>query len=299
MEVHGRPGVLLVGLVMALPLVVALPASGGGAARPHSSFSGSLVAIGICPFNYDYDTTGDSYAEVTTRGTLSGFSPSTTYYIYVNSPANGNGPPPNDSAVTSNGEGQLVFSGQDLRIFGPGEGGYPMYKVTNGRHPSEAGVLQYYVSTDPSSGTDPPDQVVYAPPTTLAANPSCNPWVAPGGTTLSNNETTGLRNGNLGLFAPSYQTIGGYQNYQLTYRSPRWPTSRRSEILWQTPRGNDVRLVMQADGNLVLYAGRRAIWATHTDGHPGSHLVLQYDGDLVIRSSTGKILWQTGTHLKQ
>jgi len=218
---RGVRGALLAGSVLVLPVGVAARAEGAGAARPASTYSGSLVATGICPFDYDYDTSGDSYADVATTGTLSGFSPNTTYYMYVNSPANTNGPPPNNAAVTSNGQGQLVFNGQDLHIFGPGEGGYPMYKVTSGRHPSETGVLQYYVSTDPGSETDPPDQVVYAPPTTLTVNPSCNPWVAPGGTTLSNNETTGLSNGDVGLFAPPYQTIGGYQNYQLTYRNPR------------------------------------------------------------------------------
>jgi len=56
---------------------------------------------------------------------------------------------------------------------------------------------------------------------------------------------------------------------------------------------------MQHDGNLVLYAGARAIWATHTNGHPGSRLVLQFGGDLAIRSIAGKLLWETRTRVRR
>jgi len=39
---------------------------------------------------------------------------------------------------------------------------------------------------------------------------------------------------------------------------------------------------MQTDGNLVLYSGSKAIWATMTNGYPGAYLSLQDDGNLVV-----------------
>jgi hypothetical protein len=54
--------------------------------------------------------------------------------------------------------------------------------------------------------------------------------------------------------------------------------------------------LMQGDGNLVLYtAGNVPIWATNTFGHNNSSLVMQDDGNLVIYSSTSVPLWATST----
>jgi hypothetical protein len=54
--------------------------------------------------------------------------------------------------------------------------------------------------------------------------------------------------------------------------------------------------VMQADGNLVVYApGPHALWASKTAGHRGSGLVLQDDGNTVICDADGHPLWATDT----
>ncbi|MFJ1752284.1 glycoside hydrolase domain-containing protein [Kitasatospora sp. NPDC088134] len=61
------------------------------------------------------------------------------------------------------------------------------------------------------------------------------------------------------------------------------------------------RLVMQADGNLVLY--RRSdggvLWSSNTWGNPGAYAVMQPDGNLVVyragRSDPGGALWSTNT----
>ncbi|GAA4683830.1 hypothetical protein GCM10025780_31990 [Frondihabitans cladoniiphilus] len=58
------------------------------------------------------------------------------------------------------------------------------------------------------------------------------------------------------------------------------------------------RLVLQGDGNLVLYSSSgAALWFTGTDGNgAGAHLALQTDGNLVLYSASGRALWNTGPH---
>lgn len=51
------------------------------------------------------------------------------------------------------------------------------------------------------------------------------------------------------------------------------------------------QLVLQSDGNLVLYSEGRAIWATYTVGHPNSRLVMQSDGNLVLYAQGGQPVW--------
>lgn len=52
--------------------------------------------------------------------------------------------------------------------------------------------------------------------------------------------------------------------------------------------------VMQGDGNLVVYAGGVPLWHAHTYGNPGARLVLQDDGNAVVYSA-GQALWSTNT----
>lgn len=55
--------------------------------------------------------------------------------------------------------------------------------------------------------------------------------------------------------------------------------------LWasNTQGGRAQRCIMQPDGNLVLLLRNdQPVWATNTGGKPGSFLVLQNDGNLVI-----------------
>lgn len=56
------------------------------------------------------------------------------------------------------------------------------------------------------------------------------------------------------------------------------------------------KLVMQPDGNLVLYdKSGRALWNTHTNGNNGDYLTLQTDGNLVTYSSSNSALWSSNT----
>jgi len=56
--------------------------------------------------------------------------------------------------------------------------------------------------------------------------------------------------------------------------------------------------IMQGDGNLVIYAptGRNPIWSSDTWHDPGSWLVVQDDGNVVIYRPDGLALWATGTN---
>ncbi|WP_436536220.1 hypothetical protein [Actinoplanes sp. HUAS TT8] len=68
--------------------------------------------------------------------------------------------------------------------------------------------------------------------------------------------------------------------------------------MWQTGtsgRGGN-SLVMQADGNLVLYdAAGVTVTSTRTDGHDGAVLVLGADGSLRI-DYNGGTLWRAPRH---
>lgn len=63
-----------------------------------------------------------------------------------------------------------------------------------------------------------------------------------------------------------------------------------------TAGSRSAALVMQTDGNLVLYddAGR-AVWHTHTHGNPGAGLRVENDGRVVVYSPAMRPLWTSDT----
>lgn len=54
-------------------------------------------------------------------------------------------------------------------------------------------------------------------------------------------------------------------------------------------------LVLQSDGNLVLYQGSTPLWASGTNGLPVTRCSMQTDGNLVLYSSNGTPYWHTNT----
>jgi hypothetical protein len=55
-------------------------------------------------------------------------------------------------------------------------------------------------------------------------------------------------------------------------------------------------LVMQSDGNLVLYiTGGRSVWSSKTSGQTGDHAVMQTDGNLVLYDASNQAIWSTNT----
>jgi murein DD-endopeptidase len=59
--------------------------------------------------------------------------------------------------------------------------------------------------------------------------------------------------------------------------------------------GNNWRLAVQSDGNVVTYNGAASSWQTKTSGNSNTYLTLQNDGNVVVYSSANKPLWQSGT----
>jgi hypothetical protein len=62
-------------------------------------------------------------------------------------------------------------------------------------------------------------------------------------------------------------------------------------VLWQSGTSGGTRLAMQEDGNLVIYHGYKPLWASGTDGNPNATLRFSTNGNLVICSANGKLLW--------
>lgn len=57
-----------------------------------------------------------------------------------------------------------------------------------------------------------------------------------------------------------------------------------------------LQLIMQTDGNLVLYDGAgHALWSSVTDHHPGAYATMQTDGNLVVYPPSGRALWASRT----
>ena len=69
-----------------------------------------------------------------------------------------------------------------------------------------------------------------------------------------------------------------------------YPTGSPSDILWQTGVGGD-DLILQPDGNLVLYRASTAVWASSTVGAGAAWLIVGNDGRLALCNTAGSYVW--------
>jgi len=77
---------------------------------------------------------------------------------------------------------------------------------------------------------------------------------------------------------------------ETTLRSGAYMVDRYRQQFGITPTW----LIMRRSGDLVLQRGTHVIWSTHTHVK-GAHAALLRDGDLVVYSPAGKVLWQSHT----
>lgn len=99
-----------------------------------------------------------------------------------------------------------------------------------------------------------------------------------------------------GVHTAIYQSDGNFVVYG---PPPDRARDSHPRAIWASDTGNRPSrfLVMQADGNLVIYnchdfKPECAVWSTGTQGHPHSRLVMQNDGNLVIYQGERPI-WDT------
>lgn len=67
----------------------------------------------------------------------------------------------------------------------------------------------------------------------------------------------------------------------------------RGMSLWSA--NGRYELIMQSDGNLVLYHHGLALWATNTNGIAIEKAVMQSDGNLVLYDYAGNARWASNT----
>lgn len=98
-------------------------------------------------------------------------------------------------------------------------------------------------------------------------------------------------------------TVGWMDNDQITLGlkvgAQEPPTLLSNDRLYENyvlkSKNGGFRLVLQGDGNLVLYSPNRATWSTRTNGTDANRLIMQGDGNMVLYRN-GKPVWSTGTN---
>jgi hypothetical protein len=139
--------------------------------------------------------------------------------------------------------------------------------------------------TAPPSGspTAPPSGSPTAPP---SGSPTAPPPPSPPPSTLGSGQT--LQPGSR-LESPNgaYRLVMQGDGNLVLYKG--------SSALWSSATGAaGSRAVMQGDGNLVVYSGSTAKWSSQTDQYTGATLSVQDDGNLVIYDN-GRAIWTRST----
>ncbi len=77
-----------------------------------------------------------------------------------------------------------------------------------------------------------------------------------------------------------------------------YDAARNGRAVWSTGTNGraTTTLVMQGDGNFVLYNGGTALWSSGTHGRPGSSVAVQNDGNVVVYAPGPRAIWATGTN---
>ena len=89
----------------------------------------------------------------------------------------------------------------------------------------------------------------------------------------------------------------GSMSVQTNKRPPSELTTNQTIEIGQSLLSYDERytLILQGDGNLVLYSPSRALWSTGTVGQGGVRLIMQSDGNLVLYRANWTAVWNSQT----
>jgi hypothetical protein len=134
------------------------------------------------------------------------------------------------------------------------------------------------------------------------AQPQANPSNAQSQASAANAQSVTLSAGKhllpgMGLRSPNgHSLVLQFDGNVVLYTSKRVP-------IWSTnTKGyKPVQFIMKGDGNLVLYSTTGQVRASNTSGNPGAFLTVQDDGNLVIHRSGSQAetslnaLWASGT----
>jgi hypothetical protein len=111
-----------------------------------------------------------------------------------------------------------------------------------------------------------------------------------------NFQLTLLPGGNLVLYAIDDTSL---PPYQVPEAPAVIPNATYPVVIWESRSDDEgvTRCNMQTDGNLVLYDDAGVPhWASGTNGHPGTFLRCQCDGNLVLLAPDGSVLKNTNTN---
>ncbi|MBF0425265.1 MAG: hypothetical protein HQL66_05560 [Magnetococcales bacterium] len=105
----------------------------------------------------------------------------------------------------------------------------------------------------------------------------------PSGTMLGKGQAVVSADNN---YMATFQDDGNFVLYDLKFKRSTWASN--------TSGKTSDRIVMQPDGNLVIYNGTSAVWASNTAGKSGAYLKLWTDGNLTIVQGSS-IVWASNT----
>jgi len=122
--------------------------------------------------------------------------------------------------------------------------------------------------------------------------------------------------GTNGYIGGPYRLVVGDEGTLIVYGQnnyPLWTAFRFKDTLFSYQKGVDggdrlkrnesikslndrFILVMQDDGNLVIYDNGRPIWATNTNGKGGSYAVIQDDRNFVVYTDGNRPIWASNSN---
>lgn len=105
--------------------------------------------------------------------------------------------------------------------------------------------------------------------------------------------------GNMTLYdqnmAAPWETFTAHNKNLLSFANPSIGIARMYPGQQIETTDRRYKLLLQEDGNLVLYSPNRYLWSSGTVGKPVSNLSILSDGNMVLHDNEGRVFWQSKT----